>query len=204
MPDVLSNSEKTRQAGGQSRSPRAKQVVSADEVITGNEPKSDLQEFVELFIPEDPNSVKRSIMERIADGIKSLLWDMFGAVLYPGSGPIGNQYNGYWKPPTTVGSSPSKIINMNQPSTPIVTDPRQSGVEVKVRSYPSALAVIKEVSDVKAHYPVVRVQDLKNAAGAPTVSTDSDYGWKDISKFRIVKNYDGTYSVVAPTPYELN
>jgi len=200
MAETRGNSDKEL-AAAQNKEPRTRTVVSDDDIVVESQAKSDFREFVELFLPEDPGVLKKSIMQRVADGLKSLASDLFNSILYPGGGwtrsTPGN--TNYSKGVMVVPQQPNNVT----PMSPGVSTPRNSGVEIRLRSYNAAADVWKECALVLSQYPVLRVMDLKNAAGEKTITTDNDYGWKDMNKFQMIKNFDGTWSILAPQPYEI-
>ena len=197
MPEIQGNSHKEREAN---KKPVSKQVVSQDDIVDVNEKKSDWREFIELFLPSDPRALKLGLMQRIADSFKALASDAFNYILYPGSWGTVNQpqrtTGPYWR------GSNGTPVNVTQ--MPQVTAPRNDFCEARVRSFDAAMAILRECTEVKNRYGMVRVMDFNNAAGLPTVSTDHDWGWKDVTKFQTVKNMDGTWSIIAPHPYELD
>lgn len=198
MQEIRGNSDKEL-AAAQNKEPRTRKVVSEDDVVIESQAKSDFREFVELFLPEDPGILKKSVMQRIADGLKSLASDVFNSFLYPGGGVrTGTGYTNYAKG-TLVVPQQNNGVNV----TPNVTAPRSGGLEARLRTYNAAMDVWKECATTLSQYPVLRVMDFKTAAGIPTITTDNDYGWKDMNKFQLLKNFDGTWSIVAPQPYEL-
>lgn len=199
MPEIRGNSHKEREAK-KDTTPKSKQVVSSEDLVTVSQAKSDWREFLDLFLPADPRALKRGLMERIADSFKALASDAFNYILYPGSwGSRPNQPTNVVSGPYWRGSSaPTNVTQM-----PAVTTPRNDFCEARVRTFDAAMAILKECTEVRNRYGMVRVMDFNNAAGLPTVSTDHDWGWKDVTKFNTVRNLDGTWSVIAPHPYEL-
>ena len=81
MPEFRGNSDKAL-ANAHNNEPRGKQAISDDDIVDVNAPKSDFQEFLELFLPEDPKTLKRSILVRLADGIKTMISDAINSFLF--------------------------------------------------------------------------------------------------------------------------
>lgn len=177
-----------------------------DKVVTGaarTKKKSEARRFLNIFVPEDTERVKSSILvDVIVPGVKSAIADMISIILFGDTGRIGGRKSGgsriayqkyyddrrddrrdYGRPRAAVGFEYDDIIFETRGDADLVLDQLESAI---------------------AKYDVASVADLYDLAGVTCRNyTANRYGWTDIQAAKVVRTSEG-YVIRLPRAVQIN
>lgn len=177
-----------------------------DKVVTGaarTKKKSEARRFFNIFVPEDTERVKSSILvDVIVPGVKSAIADMISIILFGDTGRIGGRKSGgsriayqkyyddrrddrrdYGRPRAAVGFEYDDIIFETRGDADLVLDQLESAI---------------------AKYDVASVADLYDLAGVTCRNyTANRYGWTDIQAAKVVRTSEG-YVIRLPRAVQIN
>jgi hypothetical protein len=187
MEEYKSNSHKSRgdQNNTTELTPVKKKEVKQVTTTAKTKKKSLGSKLAQTFLPEDVTDVKEYVIwDVVIPTAKNVLLDTLNEVLGGGrrvrsSGLVisGNRRD-------YRGISTNRSLNGR----------RRSGFEyedVIVDSSQEAHDVLDELDALMEQYQVVSLADLYSAAGISCDYTYNDYGWKDISDARVVRDPQG-------------
>lgn len=169
------------------------------------------------LIHKDPNVLERFL----GDDLRSIFDYVIRDVLFPGAKNLildgleyaffhevrGKRFNSSSAPPWYTYVNPSSYFGENgraqatriSSSRPTRNGPSRRDPNRQVRSVSEvffetkweAEQVVENMTDIISDCGEITIGEFYEAAGLPTVSTDFNYGWTDISNVRVIKTRDG-------------
>lgn len=190
MAEYPNNSHSAREKSPSAAAPEKK----LEKVVTGaarTKRKSEARKFLNVFVPEDGESVKTYILtDVIIPGVKNAIADVISIVLFGDSGRIGGRRDGrskvayqkYWddrrddrreygRPRAAAGFEYDDIIFETRGDADLVLDQLESAINT---------------------YGMASVADLYDLAGVTCRNyTANRYGWTDIQSAKVIRTRDG-------------
>jgi hypothetical protein len=184
METYESNSHKSRgDKPGTQLEPAKKKEVKQVTNTGKTKKKSILQK---IFIPEDVTDVKEWIVfDILIPGARNLLLDTINEVLGGGRRTSRNR---------SILGGGVRYTNYSSMSGNRQQSRRRSGFDyddIIVETSQEAHDILNELDALMEQYHVVSLADLYSAAGVSCDYTYNNYGWKDISDARVVRDPDG-------------
>jgi len=194
MENYPSNSHKSKEKR-KDEPKRIQKVISGSAKV---QKKSALRKFIDIFIPDDVNSIKDDI---IIPAGKKLLFDIFEAVLYPNGG--GKRSSSSSK--IAYGSFYNDRNNDRRESRHTGLKNGYLTKDVIVESRGEAEMVLDILDEQIGRYNLVSVADLYDAVGIDDTNNymNDKYGWTDIRNARVVPVRDG-YLIKMPRAVPLD
>lgn len=189
LPNIKPNSIASKK--GEEKKPEEKRV---ERVTSGNVKKketSDMQKFVKGFLPDDATSVKDYIISESPSLIKKFFRELIQGTLDAFLPDTGRRKSGSSGSSRVATVSYNSFSSLNAPARARLNNSVYDYDNLVFESYTEAQDVLDAMYDCLARYNFVRVLDLYDLAGVPSVHTDGNYGWYDLRGSKIVSIKEG-------------
>lgn len=144
--------------------------------------KSEVQKFFDLFIKEDFNSVKQSIIaDVLVPSICNLVIDIitnWAQMTFQGSRSDADRRSSI--PSERVSYRDRYISRNRRDPEPVQTNKRYSYDEIVFDTRRDAESVLENMRNALREYERVSVGDMCDLAGVSCSQTDYDYGWTNL------------------------
>lgn len=203
MADYIDNSHTTREQKQDSVQTDHKMT----KIVNGEaktRKKSGAKKFLNIFVPEDTESVKNYIlMDIVVPGIKNAIADVISIMLFGEAGRLGK--GGYGEKSRI---SYQKYYRDDKDDRRDYNKPRSAAGfdydDILFETRGDANLVLDQLESAIAMYGIASVADLYDLAGITCRSyTANKYGWTDIHGAKIVRVGDG-YVLLLPRAVQIN
>lgn len=168
--------------------------------------KSEIGKFVKnVFAGSIMDAVKYTyngvIIPYLKDGICKGGINFIQSLIY-GDTPPSQKNNNYSNISWSRNGSSIRTIKPND--TPVINNSRSNIYNVNDITFEErgdAEEILLKLKEILSVYSVVTVGDFYDIVNNPSLKsnfTDYDYGWRDISTARVVRNLRGDYSIELP------
>lgn len=198
MEEYLPNSHKYKEEKSKNDIVKKKKIEKAISGTVKTKKKSEFRKFLDVFVPEDVESVKDYIiMDVVVPSIKKAISDTVDTVLFG-----------------ETRSAPSKSGAASKVSYRSFYDKKnddrherysgsrmRSGYDYEDIIFDSrgeAEQVLMLMDEIVSEYSMVRVADLYDLVGISSSFTDNNYGWTNIKNASVNRTRDGGYILKMP------
>lgn len=166
--------------------------------------KSEGRKILDIFLPEDINSVKTYVVyDILVPAVKRFLSDSVDAFLYPGGDNPRRKATASKISYTNYYGRDRDRDRRSDPPSRVRSGIDYDDIEFETRG--DAEAVLTAMDDIIDTFDMVSIADFYDLAEVSTNNYNlNKYGWNDIRRAEIVRLRNGSYVIKFPKPLPID